>query len=97
MAGLPAELLIYDELCTVSCTPDFHNLACYHGIMKTALRISVKDYRRNKNLKILLVAVPFAPRRFFVTMNGATWPKAGGPASLTRVFTALRKSLVKSV
>ncbi len=65
--------------------------------MKADLRISVKDYRRNKNLKILLLAAPFTPRRFFVRMNGAPWPKAGGSVSLTRLFTALRKSVVKSV
>ena len=30
----------------------FHNLSCYHALMKADLRISVKDYRRSKNLKI---------------------------------------------
>jgi hypothetical protein len=39
--------------------------------MKTDLRISVKDYYRNKNLKIQLVRVPFTGnRQFWVRMNG---------------------------
>jgi len=66
--------------------------------MKADLRISVKDYSRNKNLKIQLVRVPFAGnRQFWVRMNGQTWPKDGRPVSITRLLTALRKSLVKSV
>ena len=66
--------------------------------MKADLRISVKDYRRDKNLKIQLVRVPFsANRQFWVKMNGESWPKDGRPVSLTRLLTALRKSLVKSV
>jgi hypothetical protein len=66
--------------------------------MKADLRISVKDYRRDKNLKIQLVRVPFsANRQFWVKMNGQPWPKDGRPVSLTRLLTALRKSLVKSV
>jgi len=64
--------------------------------MKADLRISVKDFARNKNLKVLLLRVPFASRRFFVRMNGQPWPKDGRPASLTRVFTALRNALVKA-
>jgi len=64
--------------------------------MKADLRISVKDYSRNKNLKVLLLRVPFASRQFFVRMNGQPWPKEGHPVSLTKVFTALRKALVKS-
>lgn len=63
--------------------------------MKADLRISVKDYHRNKNLKVLLTRVPFAAsRQFWVRMNGADWPKSGEPVSLTRVMTALRKALV---
>ena len=56
----------------------------------------MKDYSRDKNLKVLLVRVPFSPRQFFVRMNGERWPKDGRPASLTKVFTALRKALVKA-
>ena len=66
--------------------------------MKADLRISVKDYRRDKNLKIQLVRVPFSGnRQFWAKMNGEPWPKDGRPVSLTRLLTALRKSLVKSV
>lgn len=65
--------------------------------MKADLRISIKDYHRNKNLKILLQQVPFASsRQFWVRMNGAPWPKEGHPVSLTRVMTSLRKALVRS-
>jgi hypothetical protein len=39
--------------------------------MKVDLRISIKDYHRNKNLKIQLMRVPFsASRQFWVRMNG---------------------------
>jgi hypothetical protein len=65
--------------------------------MKADLRISVKDVRRNKNLKMTLRRTPFATRQFFVRLNGQPWPANGRPVSLTRVLTALRKSLVKSV
>jgi hypothetical protein len=64
--------------------------------MKADLRISIKDYHRNKNLKIQLSRVPFTSnRQFWVRMNGEPWPKDGRPVSLTRLLTALRKSLVK--
>jgi hypothetical protein len=63
--------------------------------MKSDLRISIKDYRRNKNLKVTLVRVPFGQRQFFVKMNGQAWPKDGRPVSLTKVVTALRKALVR--
>jgi len=66
--------------------------------MKADLRISIKDYRRNKNLKILLRRVPFANARlFWVRMNGEPWPKSASPVSLTRIMTSLRKALVKSL
>jgi hypothetical protein len=65
--------------------------------MKADLRISIKDFQRNKNLKIQLTRVPFASsRQFWVRMNGEPWPKDGRPVSLTRLLTAVRKSLVKS-
>jgi hypothetical protein len=65
--------------------------------MKADFRISIKDYSRNKNLKVQLTRVPFtATRQFWVRMNGEPWPKSGEPVSLTRVLTALRKSLVKA-
>jgi hypothetical protein len=65
--------------------------------MKPDLRISVKDYSRNKSLKVLRYRTPFGPPQFFVAMNGQSWPKGGQPVSLTRVFTALRKAAVRSV
>ena len=64
--------------------------------MKAYLRISIKDYHRNKNLKILLFRLPFPGRQFWVRMKGAPWPARGGPVSLTRLVTALRKALVKA-
>jgi hypothetical protein len=65
--------------------------------MKADLRISVKDYSRHKNLKVLLTRVPFGPPRFWVRMNGEPWPKSGQPVSVTRVLTSLRKSLARAV
>jgi hypothetical protein len=65
--------------------------------MKPDLRISIKDYRRNKNLKIQLSRLPYGNRRFWVRMNGKHWPEKGQPVSITRLLTALRKSLVKSL
>jgi hypothetical protein len=66
--------------------------------MQTDLRISVKDFRRNKNLKIQLCRLPFAnSHQFWVKMNGAPWPTDGRPVPITRVLTALRKSIVKSI
>ncbi len=64
--------------------------------MKADLRISVKDYHRNKNLKILLFRAAFTHRQFFVRMNGAPWPTGGQPVSLTRLLAGIRKALVKS-
>jgi len=65
--------------------------------MRAHLRISIKDVRRNNNLKILLFRTPFATRQFYVRMNGQNWPASGRPVSLTRVLTALRKTLVRAV
>jgi len=64
--------------------------------MKADLRISIKDYRRNKKLKVLLFRPPFPSRGFLVRMNGRPWPGDGRPASVTRLLAALRKSLVKA-
>jgi len=65
--------------------------------MKADLPISIKHYSRNKNHKIQLTRLPFAGKRqFWVRMNGESWPKDGRPVSLTRLLTALRRSLVKS-
>ena len=64
--------------------------------MKADLRISIKDYRRKKHLKILLFRPPFSSRQFLVRMNGAPWPTGGGPVALTRRVTALRQALVRA-
>jgi len=64
--------------------------------MKADLRISIKDYHRNKNLKILLFRPPFPSRGFLVRMNGKAWPGSGRPVCLTRLLTGLRKSLVRA-
>jgi hypothetical protein len=65
--------------------------------MKADLRISIKDYHRNKKLKVLLARPPFASRQFLVWMNGQPWPRNGGLVSLTRLVTAIRKPLVKGL
>jgi hypothetical protein len=64
--------------------------------MKADLRISIKDYHRNKNLKILLFRPPFPHRQFLARMNWVPWSAGGEPVPLTRLATALRKSLVKA-
>jgi len=64
--------------------------------MKADLRISIKDYRRKKNLKILLQRATFTHRQFYVRMNGTPWPKDGRPVSLTKLLTGVRKALVKA-
>jgi hypothetical protein len=38
-------------------------------VMKADLRISIRDYRRNKNLKVLLFRPPFPSRGLMVRMN----------------------------
>jgi hypothetical protein len=65
--------------------------------MKAEVRISIKDYRRNKNLKILLVRPPYPSRQFMVWMNGERWPASGREVSVTRLVTAIRKALVRGL
>ena len=65
--------------------------------MTPDLRMSLKDYRRGKSLKVLLYKVPFGQRKYWVRMNGERWPKDARPVSVTKLFTSLRKSLVRSV
>jgi hypothetical protein len=64
--------------------------------MKADRRISIKDYHRNKSLKVRRFRAPFPCRQFLVRMNGALWPAEGGMVSLTRRVTARRKSLVRA-
>jgi hypothetical protein len=75
---------------------DFWKWRQFQKVMKADLRISIKDYHRKKNLKIMLFRPPFPGRQFLVRMNGAPWPPGGGPVSLTRLVTALRKALVRA-
>jgi hypothetical protein len=74
---------------------DFWKWRQFQKVMKADLRISIKDYHRKKNLKIMLFRPPFPGRQFLVRVNGAPWPPDGGPVSLTRLVTALRKALVR--
>ena len=64
--------------------------------MKADLRISIKDYHRNKKLKILLFRPPFPCRGYYVRVGGKPWPKNGGPVSLARLVAALRRALVRA-
>ena len=75
-------------MCNEACTVDFSNTACFHDFMKADLRISIKDYRRNKLLKVTLIRTPFGTRQFFVRMNGEQWPTSGEPVSLIRLFVS---------
>lgn len=63
--------------------------------MKADFRISVKDSRRGKTLKVQLFRLPFG-RQFIVRMDGQRWPKDGRPVSLSKVFSSLRKALVRA-
>ena len=53
--------------------------------MRAEQRISIKDYRQIKNLKILLFRTPFAPRQYWVRMHEAAWPKNRRAVSLTQL------------
>jgi hypothetical protein len=45
--------------CTGSCTVDFWKGGYFHWVTKADLRISIKDYHRNKSLRILLCGPRF--------------------------------------
>jgi len=64
--------------------------------MKADLRLSIKDFHRNKTLKVLLFRTPFSTRQFFVRMNGERWPASGRPVSLTWLLAGVRKSLARA-
>jgi hypothetical protein len=89
-------MLLAFKPCMNACTVDFAKGLCFHWFMKPDLRISIKDYRRNKTLKVVLVRTPWGTRQFFARMNNQRWPRDGRPVSLTRVVTGLRKALVKA-
>jgi hypothetical protein len=65
--------------------------------MKADLRISIKDYHRNKNLRILLFRPPFSSRGFMARMNGRVWPGSARPVCLTLLLTAVPPSLGEAV
>lgn len=65
--------------------------------MKADLRISIKDYRRNKNLKVLLCRPPYPTRGYWVWMNGQRWPKDGRAVCISSLAAALRKALVRAI
>ncbi len=89
--------MIEQTACTGACTTDSPKALGHHELMKADLRISVKDYRRGRNLKIELAELSLgSSRQFFVRMNRVRWPADGRPVSNTRVLTALRKSIVKA-
>ncbi len=57
--------------------------------MKANLRISIKDFQRNKNSKIqALTRVLRSSRQFWVRMNGELTDEGYGGPSLTRLLTA---------
>jgi hypothetical protein len=78
------------------CAVDLDKSHCFHRVMKADLRVSIKDYRQNKKLKILLFRTPFATRHYYVRMNAVAWPKDLRAASLTRLLTGVRKALVRA-
>ena len=92
MFGINGQII---EPSTMSLVTGHHTR--YNLAMKADLRISIKDHRRNKNLKIQLVRPYSTSRQFRVRMNGVPWPKDGRPVSIARLLTALRKPLVKSL
>jgi hypothetical protein len=49
--------------CTHLCTGDVYNPFWQHGLIKADLRISIKEYRNNKNLKMPLFRTPLAMRQ----------------------------------
>jgi hypothetical protein len=84
-------------LCVGAYTGDCSKGFIYPALRKADLRISIKDDRRNRSLKVTLVRVPFGQRQFLVRMDGKPWPASGRPVSVTRVMTALRKALAQAV
>jgi hypothetical protein len=63
--------------------------------MKADLRISIKDYCRNKSLEVLVYGAPFPPRGYLVTLSGRHWRTRPETVGLTRVLAALKRALVR--
>jgi hypothetical protein len=51
--------------------------------MRPDWRISIKDYRQGKHLRVSLRRLPFGPRQFGVWMDGKRWPADGCPVLLS--------------
>ena len=81
-------LLVSRRACTRPCTADFSNGGGYYGFMKADWRISIKDYSREKNLKVLLARTTFADGRF---------PGADEWLATTALRKALRARLERGV
>jgi hypothetical protein len=64
--------------------------------MKPDVRISIKDFRRGKSLRVELRRPLHTARQFWVRMNGARWPGSGWAVSLSRLMAGLRKALVRA-
>ena len=77
-------------------TVDLNKTPCFHSLMKAERRISIKHYRQNKKLKILLFRTPFAAHQYCVRMNGGPCPKDRRAVSLTRLLKGVRKALVRA-
>lgn len=65
--------------------------------MKTELRISIKHYRRNKNLEVLLIRPPYPGRRFWFRMNEQRWPAGKREVPVARMMRAVRKALGRAL
>jgi hypothetical protein len=50
-----SKVLFSRAVCTWTCTVVSSSRCFYHGFMKPDLRISIKDYRRDKDLKLMML------------------------------------------
>jgi hypothetical protein len=84
--------MIIQSACKPPCTPDFHKALPYHDLMKYDIRISVKDHRRRKNLKLQMAQLSYSSsRQFSAKMNGSLWPSDGRPGLSTEDLRAVRR------
>jgi hypothetical protein len=81
--------------CAPPCTIGFCKTLQHNEVMLPDLRISIKDHRRAKNLKILLYRVRFGRPKLSVRMNGRQWPRDANPVSnlIRSLFASLRLSV----
>ena len=73
--------MIIQSPCTPPCTPDFRKAFCDHGLMKYDLRLSVKEHRRSRNLKIQLDQLSFSNSRHGFPNGSAAIAAASVPAN----------------